>query len=492
MKKQLFLLLSALVCCQLQAKVYHLDLAESILIAQGESYTQQSLHEDMLISEYNLTSSLAALKTHIDLNFNLPQYSETVKSYEDTAGISYYPIRQLNYSGNLTVNQPLITNGRIYLSAGLTNTDDKYNARRLMNLNTRLGFSQPLDAFYGYNTTKSTLRQARLNYEQTQKQLKRSDLDLVYSVSSSFYNLLSVQKNCEISASNLERQREANTLAQNKYAAGMIKEVDALQMEVDLAEAQNNYDLALMNVTSAANAFKKLIGLNSNDSVVLSMELKYEPVLVDPGKAVELAMKNRLEIREQEIQAELNEMSLKRQKAQGLPTASLTGYFEKSGVSQLSDDHSFGESFSEMGGNYVARPFNYGFGLTVSVPILDFGENKAQVRAAEARLRKTRLQQEETRRSIETEVINLVTDVNSSLKRLQLLEKNIVIAEKSFEITRARFADGDIDSQALALERDRLNNAYTSHLQAYINYQLKLADLMRNTFYDFVKGVEIE
>ncbi|MBO5664525.1 MAG: hypothetical protein J6R95_07085, partial [Bacteroidales bacterium] len=29
-------------------------------------------------------------------------------------------------------------------------------------------------------------------------------------------------------------------------------------------------------------------------------------------------------------------------------------------------------------------------------------------------------------------------------------------------------------------------------LVAYITYQLKLADLMRNTFYDFVNDVEIE
>jgi len=78
--------------------------------------------------------------------------------------------------------------------------------------------------------------------------------------------------------------------------------------------------------------------------------------------------------------------------------------------------------------------------------------------------------------------------LNSSLKRLQLLEKNIVVAEKSFEITRQRFSDGDVDSQGLALERKRLNNAYTSHLSAYTSYQLILSDLMRKTFYDFQKN----
>jgi len=62
------------------------------------------------------------------------------------------------------------------------------------------------------------------------------------------------------------------------------------------------------------------------------------------------------------------------------------------------------------------------------------------------------------------------------------------VAEKSFSITRQRYADGDIDSQSLALERTRLNTAYTSHLRAYISYQLLLTDLMRKTFYDFQKN----
>ncbi len=92
---------------------------------------------------------------------------------------------------------------------------------------------------------------------------------------------------------------------------------------------------------------------------------------------------------------------------------------------------------------------------------------------------------------LERQVRNLVDDLNTSLKRLQLLENNIAVAEKSFDITHQRFSEGDIDSQALALERNRLNNAYNSHLHAYVNYQLKLADIMRRTFYDFQRNEAI-
>ncbi|MDR2149009.1 MAG: TolC family protein, partial [Tannerella sp.] len=70
--------------------------------------------------------------------------------------------------------------------------------------------------------------------------------------------------------------------------------------------------------------------------------------------------------------------------------------------------------------------------------------------------------------------------------------KNVSVAERSYSITLQRFTDGDIDSQALALERTRLNTAQRNHLDAFVNYRLQLADLMRQTFYDFENDVPIE
>ena len=307
---------------------------------------------------------------------------------------------------------------------------------------------------------------------------------MVYQVSSAYYNLLSLQESMEIAALDLERQQEAYEISQNKYAAGLIREVDALQMEIDLAEAQNNYDMAILNEVSSQNAFKELLGLSLDDMISLSSELDYEVVLIDPEKAVELALENRLEVREQEIQIELQKLNIKQQKANSMIKGSINAYFEKAGINQQSDIGFF-KSISNSYQNLIDRDASYGVGLTITIPILDWGQNKAMVRVAESRLTQSFYRKEEVEREIEREVKNLVASINSNLKRLQLLEKNVIVAEKSFEITRQRYSDGDIDSQNLALERNRLNNAYNSHLRAYINYQLSLADLTRKTFYDF-------
>lgn len=476
----------------IKAEIYNLNLDESISIAKMKSLDMLSLKQDLKIAEYNLRSATSRFRTHIDLKLTTPEYTETIRQFEDSTGITFYSVRQSIVGTNLIINQPLPTDGRLYISSGLNSTDDYNDMNRWMRMNTRFGLSQPIDALYGYNNIRSAFKAAELAYEESQKRLKREELNLEYYVSNAFYRLLSVQKREEIARMNLERQKEAFEIAKNKYESGLIREVDALQMEVDLAEAQNNYDLSLIGESAAQNSFKELIGIGLDDSVVISSEMDYQVIVVEAEQAVNLALKNRLELQERDIQIELSKMNIKRQKAQGMITGDFNAYYEKIGVNNSPMVTQIGTSINNSFVDFQDRPGNFGVGITINIPIVDWGENKALVKAAEARLQKNIYEKEAMARSIETEIKNLVADLNSSLKRLQLLERNVLVAEKSFEITRNRFSDGDIDSQALALERVRLNNAYTSHLEAYIQYELNLADIMRKTFYNYKNKKHIQ
>ena len=485
------LLCMLLACTAVKAETYHLTLEASVELAKEKSYTMQNLKENLKIAEYNLKSATASLKTHIDFSLTMPEFNQTVRTWDDTTGVSFYSVKRMDYGGTVTVNQPLITNGNIYWETSLNSYDDFYNDDRSATFNTRLRLRQPIDALYGYNAIRSSLKSARLDYERTNKSLRREELNLVYRVSSAYYNLLSLQRSTEIALLDYERQTEANQIAQNKFASGLIREVDALQMEVDLAEAQNSYEMALINQESAINSFKELLGIELTDSVVLNDELKYNIVVVDADKAVEYALKNRTELRDQDIAIEQQKMSIRQRKAEGMVRGYFDAYVQKTGTSMGEITTSYSNTIQTSANDFLDRPINYGVGFTVSVPILDWGENRARVRAAEARQRQNYLAKEELERSIETETRNSVAQLNNNLKRLQLLEKNVVIAEKSFDITLQRFSDGDIDSQTLALERNRLNSAYRNHLSAYIAYQLSLADIMRKTLYDFEKGEEL-
>jgi len=324
-----------------------------------------------------------------------------------------------------------------------------------------------------------------LNYEQSKKQMKRAELDLKYEVSQLFYNLVSSQEQEKIAKQTLEYQQEAHNLAQNKYKAGVIAEVEALEMEIDLAEAENNYAIARSNVQAHEDLLKQFLGIDLVNDLNLDYQLTYEKVYVDQSEAVERGLKYRLEIRESEISKELAEISLKRTRVNGQVTGSVEGYYDFIGVGENDINIAYMNTVDGAVDNLIARQGNRGVSLKISIPLWDWGVNRARVYAARARIRKADYSIENEKVNVRRDIRSTVNELQSALRRLQLLEQNVVVAEKSFEISTQRFANGDINSQTLALNRNRLNQAYTTRLNAYITYKLKLADLTRKTFYDY-------
>jgi outer membrane protein len=484
----LTLALPAIVTAQ---QVYHLDLESSVKLAKEKSKTMQILMQRTEAAAYNLKAATSSFKTHVSLDLTIPQYNKTIVQWEDSSGISFYSKRQNLVNGYLTINQPLPTDGNLYIRSGVQNVVDYDNKDRNAQISSVIGFTQPIEAFFGYNNISLGYKQAKLAYDLSLKTLKREELNLVYDISQAFFTLVSDHERMNIAGLTRDRQKEAYEIAKNKYSAGLIREVEALQMEVDLSAAENNYDIAEVDYASQMNMFKEVLGIELADSVIIKSDLEYKPVLVDVGKAVSLALENRIELKENEIQIELNQMEVKRRKAAGRINGDISVNYQLQGVNKSYLTVPLSTSLNDTWNNLLNRPNGFGVGLTVNVPIIDWGQNRARVRSAQATLKQNQIGLEAEKVTIERDVRSTVDRFQSSLRRLQLLEKSVVVAEKSFGISMQRYSNGDIDSQAMALERERLNNAYISRLEAYINYKLLLSDLMRKTFFDFERNVSL-
>jgi outer membrane protein len=472
-------------------QIYNLDLQSSIELAKEKSKTMLMLKQNLKKASFDMKAATSSFKTHVTMDMILPQYTETISQFVDTAGVTYYPIRQNTMNGYLTISQPLPTDGSLYVRSGAQSFIDYYAKDRSAQISSSIGLQQPIAAFFGYNKLQLGFKQAKLAYDLSLKQLKRAELDLIYQVSQSFFLVLSFHERLNIAKISLNNQQEAYDIAQSKYKAGLIREVDALQMEVDLSEAINNYDIAGVDYNAQSSQFKEDLGLNLSDSVIIKSDLSYNQVNVDVEKAVSLALENRLELKENEIQIELSQMEIKRRKANGRISGNILLNYNFIGVDQSKLPIPIETSFSNTWQNLNNRRGSFGVGLTLSIPIIDWGENRAKVHSAQSTLELNKIQLDAERIDIERDIRTAVYRLQSSLRRLQLLEKNVIVAEKSFDISRKRYANGDIESQAMALERDRLNTAYLSRLDSYIAYKLLLSDVMRKTFFDFEKNVSM-
>jgi outer membrane protein len=479
------LFLSILVPLLTGQETHFLDLSEAQNLAAEKSFRMKTLREDLLAADYRLRSATSRFKTQVSLNFRAPDYNETIRRFEDSLGVYYTPIRQFSYRGDLEISQPLPTDGRLFIRSGMNGVNDFQVDRTTVELNTWLGFEQPIEAFYSYNRIQAGFKNAELQYELRSKGYTREQLELNYQISQAFYNLVSAKESEKIARQTLQIQREATELAQNKYRAGVIAEVEALQMEVDLAQAINNYDIAQAQRISNANALKQLLQFPLSDSLAIESDLSYNIVEVDLEKALVSGLKHRLEIREQEIQSELADIQISQSKVNGQITGTISAYYNFIGVGDDPRSLGFSNTLDNAWGDLRNRPGNRGIYLDLTVPIWDWGVNWANVQAAKTSKRKVEYALDDVKVTVEREIRDAVANLRSSLKRLQLLEKNVQIAERSYTISQQRFANGEINSQSLALVRTQLSQAYITRLTAYISYKLHLLDIARITFYDF-------
>jgi outer membrane protein TolC len=89
------------------------------------------------------------------------------------------------------------------------------------------------------------------------------------------------------------------------------------------------------------------------------------------------------------------------------------------------------------------------------------------------------------KKSIITEIRDIVRTVKENKNKLEVHEQNQKLARRNYRIMELRFENGDISSQELAIERERLSNIQIDYLDSYIAYQLALANLKRKTMWDF-------
>jgi outer membrane protein TolC len=474
-----------------------LDLDQSIAIALDKSISIQNLRQSMRWAERNLWAAKAGYRTSIQSRWYAPAYDEGFKLVEVVEGnpvakrFGSYQVR-----GVLDLIQPMpwIPLG----GADLTFRSEAYQLNSWtpapFDPNTRLQsgkFFTSLSVIankplFTINELALGLKQAELSYERQSRVFKRSELDLVYRVTDAFYRLVERTERMAIDREKVGRQEAIYQTTSNKFKAGLIAEVDAMQAEVELIQYRNDLKRSEGALAEQEAAFRQLVGLPTDISMRAVAELvpAFKPVAVD--KALAMALQNRSELVEQAITIEEQKITIRQIDARVAVKGNLKGYYDLSGFSDPNSPWgtSTQDLFSSSWGELKRTP-NRGFTFELEVPIWDWGRNRAQVQAAMANLKREELDLEDLRLTVQREVEDVVRSVFQTWDRVQMLTKSREVSLKSMDISLRRFANGDITSTELARASDQLNNAKLSYLSAYIEYQMALADLRRKTLYDF-------
>jgi outer membrane protein TolC len=309
-------------------------------------------------------------------------------------------------------------------------------------------------------------------------------MDIIYNVAEGFYSLYRAMRTLDIAKEKLKNSIETLRISKLMAEAGRLPEGDLMTAEIAVAQDEVSVSEKKGTLDKEKDLFKLLIGMDLDSDFEILPRLKTDEVAVDLDVAVKEGLKNRLEIPEAEIDIELQKISIDRAKREREFKGSISGYYDITGVSTLGSG-SVGDLFKSSLNNFNDRPPNRGLTFTISYPISDWGRGKSRLHREEVELLNRELDLDNLKNTIIIEIRDIVRTFNENKEKFNVHEKNQELARRNYKIMELRFENGDISSQDLAIERERLSDIQIAYLDSYIAYQLALADLKRKTMWDF-------
>lgn len=471
-----------------------LDLQYAIDIALDESFGIFQLQNQFLQVAYLLEASRRQLRTQVSLSSQgLPNINQRIDAQLLGQPPKLEYLRRNSASGdlNLSVYQPLITDGRFSFSTGFYGSQAIQDLTSGMELKNRsiqpyagFGFRQPL---FQYNQIRGQLRSNELSVESQRLRYTEDELRQINQVTRTFYDLFQQQRRVEIAADNY-RQSEINyRTGLRMYNSAQQSEVEVFRLRVDMANSLSDLESEKTMLERRRFAFNRTVGIPLETVVWAESSLEYEPIEVDVDRALELAIQNRSDVKRQELQLEQDELTLKQRISAGRPDLELSASYTLTGNSTLSAlgySDPWSEHLSAALDADNRSPFT-NISLTLSVPILDGGVNSSNVERQLTAIRQRERQIEETRADLQVTVINMVRAVEGAMRQMEILEENLQIARTSYQISQQRYERGEISLEALLQAQDQRRTTESRHLEALISFEMAKADLKEITLWDW-------
>jgi len=450
-----------------------LTLSEAIEIAEYSSRNIKKSKLNLYGNQRSLDAQRAALKSRFGLDVTPFDYNRN-RGFNDLFSL-WNTNEDYNSFANFSVSQPIVaTNGTISLinRFGYRDNYSEFQDSRTKTFsnNLYLQLDQPI---FTYNRTKMQLKELELNLENATLSNALELLSLEQSVTRSFYNYYQQQNNLQIAKDEYENQKISYEITKNKVDADLLAQEELYQAELNLATSKSTLENNQVLMDNAADDFKLLLGLDLTEQITVEVDINFVTRKVDLNQALTYALENRMELRQRAIDIERSKFELIRTKA-------LNEFKGSVGLSL----GIFGDN--ERAPNVYETPtVNPRVAISFSIPIFDWGENRARMDVANSTLEIRKV-------DLEVEKNDITINIRKIYRNLQNLENQILIAEQNvknatltYDLNLERYKNGDLTSIDLNRFQSQLSEKKSALADALINYKIELLNLKIQSLYNF-------
>ena len=361
----------------------------------------------------------------------------------------------------------------------------------------RYSFSQHLLKDYGRVNNRRQIRVAQNNQKISETQFERQLIDLVAQAQRGYWDLVFAAEDIKVKQRSMDLAQK--TLSDNEIQVriGTLAPIDVVQAESEVANRRVQYVTSTYTEVQTQDQVKKLITSQGDPGLILAKLIpsqvvpKPQPSDVPPvEQAINIALENRPEIKQLQLDLQNKKIDLEYTKNQLLPAVDLFAAYSQNGVGGKETIRSgFGPDAPIVarseGGIFDAfgQLFGYGYtgysvGLSVQIPLRNRAAQGENARAmTDERIAEQRITSQA--QQIALEVRNALTQVDMNRARIEAATKARELSERRLEAEQKKFDLGASTIRFVLEEQRNVAQAQTDELQAIVNYTKALVDIDR-------------
>lgn len=482
MFRRILLLIAA--ACGMEAaapaqEALELTLQQTIRHAQEQSPDAQSARHSFRSSYWNYRYYRANYLPNLTLT-STPYLDRAINKVTLGDGSVKFVEQNLlstNLTLSLTQNVPW-TGGTFFVETSAQRIDlFSDNSHSYQTSPVNIGYTQSL---FGYNSLKWNRRIEPVRYREARKRYAET-LELVAAAATQkFFALATAQSNYEIACTNYANADTLYIYARGRYDIGTISENEMLQLEINKLTEETNRMNARIEVDNAMQELRSYLGIQQDVDLKVRIEDFVPDLQIDLNEALLLAAQNSPDIENMQRRRLESESAVAQARANAGLKADI---YLRFGLTQTADRWKNAWR-NPMDQQYVS--------LSVSLPILDWGRGKGQVRVAKSNRDLVQTQVEQDKTDFDLNIRKLVKQFNLQAQRVHIAARTDTTAQRRADVARRLYLLGQstiLDLNASITEKDSARRNYVTALYDYWSLYYTLRSL---TLYDFRQDQPLE
>lgn len=312
--------------------------------------------------------------------------------------------------------------------------------------------------------------------------LKRTKLDVMETVSQTYYLILVSQESEKIIQGNIQNLEKTLYEIRERYKEGFLEETDADVIQISVTALKNNLQNLEKQTETAYQLLKFQMGIDLDEKIELTDSL--ENMISEPEIRNALNggmdLEDNVDFRLIKTQERLAEMNLKNERAQYWPTVG--AFYTLSWAAQRNRFNFF--DFEDKWYRSQA------FGVNLNIPIFKSGSQKARVQQASLALDQAHQTTLQVSQALLLEEAQSKNALLSAYENYVNVRDNMALSKKVYDKTLIKYQEGLASSTDLTQANDRFLSAQASYIQALsvlLNAK-NVLDRLRNDFQVSIEG----